>query len=236
MTADDAISDPTSTLAEFWERRYAGSSGVWSGRVNPAVREVASGLTPGRALDLGCGEGGDAVWLAQHGWTVTGVDVSATAIARADAAAEAAGISPRSATFIADNLARWEPEGTFDFVTSAFLHSWPVEIPREHILRRGRDAVAPGGSLLILAHAEAPPWANPTFTAHAEFPSPEKDLEVLNLNENWFVERCGTYDREACGPDGQRGVVRDSVVLVRRGNYRCPNGDRSFLRAGSAVD
>jgi len=65
---------------------------VWSGRVNAVVSEVASTLVPGDALDLGCGEGGDAIWLAGHGWRVTAVDVSQTAVARARVAGQATGI------------------------------------------------------------------------------------------------------------------------------------------------
>jgi 2-polyprenyl-3-methyl-5-hydroxy-6-metoxy-1,4-benzoquinol methylase len=81
--------DPTS----FWEQRYAGTSGIWSGRPNRALVDKASALTPGRALDLGCGEGGDALWLAARGWTVTGLDLSATALRRADDAARQGGWS-----------------------------------------------------------------------------------------------------------------------------------------------
>lgn len=208
--------DSPGTPTEFWERRYAESSAVWSGRVNAVVREIAAGLTPGRALDLGCGEGGDAIWLAQHGWNVTGVDVSQTATTRARTAARAAAIAPASLTFIAADLAEWETTDTFDLVTSAFLHSWPVVIPRDDVLRRGRDAVTPGGSLLILAHAEAPPWADPGFVDGARFPTPEEDLQALALGEDWMVERCGVYEREASGPEGRRAILRDSVVFVRR--------------------
>ena len=82
----------TPTAAEFWEARYADADRIWSGRVNRAVADVAAGLEPGRALDLGCGEGGDAVWLARHGWAVTGVDLSPTAVARGRRAAAEAGV------------------------------------------------------------------------------------------------------------------------------------------------
>lgn len=180
------------------------------------VREIATDLTPGNAVDLGCGEGGDAIWLPQHGWKVTGVDVSRTATTRARTAAQAVGIAPASLTFIAADLACWETPDKFYLVTSAFLHSWPVVIPRDDVLRRGRDAVATGGSLLVLAHAEAPPWADPGFVAGARFPGPEEDLQALALDEDWIVERCGVYEREEPGPDGRRGLLRDSVVFVRR--------------------
>ena len=63
-------------LAEFWDDRYAGDGPIWSGRVNATLADVVTGLQPGRALDLGSGEGGDVIWLAQHGWRATGLDVS----------------------------------------------------------------------------------------------------------------------------------------------------------------
>ena len=142
--------------------------------------------------------------------------MSPTAIARARTAAQAAEVAPASLTFAVADLAEWETTDTFDLVTSAFLHSWPVAIPRDNVLRRGRDAVSPGGSLLILAHAEAPPWADPGFVDGPRFPTPEDDLQSLALGEDWMVERCGVYEREASGPEGRRAILRDSVVFVRR--------------------
>lgn len=74
---------PMYSAEQFWEERYRQSERVWSGEPNSAVVAETAGLSPGRALDLGCGEGADAIWLAAHGWNVTGVDVSATAVERA---------------------------------------------------------------------------------------------------------------------------------------------------------
>ncbi len=150
----------SSDAHSFWEARYASSEAVWSGRVNAVVREVAASLEPGSALDLGCGEGGDAVWLASRGWETVGVDLSGTAVERARAAAASVGLDANAVRFCRSRLERVTTAQTFDFVTSAFLHSWPVEIPRSDIMRRGKDFVAPGGSLLVVAHAAPPPWAD----------------------------------------------------------------------------
>lgn len=209
------------TAASFWEARYADGEAdrVWSGRVNRVLADVAEGLDPGRALDLGCGEGGDVVWLAQRGWEVTGVDLSPTAISRARAAATAAGIDDDALRLEAADLATWEAPGEYDLVSASFLQSWPVPIPREDILRRGAGFVAPGGCLLVLAHAAPPSWADPETThAHAHpFPSPEQDLAALRINPvSWEVQACELRPREATSPDGAPASLVDGVVLVRR--------------------
>ena len=85
---------PEIAPVDFWEERYAGADQVWSGKVNQVLADIAGTLVPGRALDLGCGEGADVIWLAQHGWQATGIDISATAIRHATAAAEASGVAP----------------------------------------------------------------------------------------------------------------------------------------------
>src|SRR5262245_39780416 len=120
--------DEDKELAQFWEARYADAGQVWSGRPNVTVVDVVTGLPAGRALDLGCGEGGDAIGLAQHGWRVTGIDISPTAVARGADAAAAAGIPADRIRWETHDLATWTGDGSYDLVTATFLHS-PVEIP-----------------------------------------------------------------------------------------------------------
>ncbi|ROR95895.1 methyltransferase family protein [Salana multivorans] len=207
----------TETAASFWEARYADAERVWSGRVNRVVAVVASALPPGRALDLGCGEGGDAVWLARNGWTVTGVDLSPTAIARGRAAASAAGLGEGELRLEAADLATWRAPGEYDLVCASFLQSWPVPIPREDILRRATGFVAPGGRLLLLAHAAAPSWSDHAMVHDHPFPTPEEDLAALALDAaHWEVLVCETREREATAPDGSPATLLDAVVLVQR--------------------
>lgn len=212
---------PTDSAGAWWEARYAERDGIWSGRVNAVLAEVAATLPrgAGRALDLGCGEGGDAVWLAEQGWTTTGVDLSATAVARAARAADAAGIGEHT-TFVAADLAAWAPPSgdAFDLVTASFLQSWPVEIPRAEILHRATGFVAPGGHLLVTAHAAPPHGDLPEEFRSYRFPSPEQDLAALRLDPTWEVIAAEGRPRTATGPDGERHDTMDSVVLVRRGS------------------
>jgi SAM-dependent methyltransferase len=142
------------TGAEFdaasWEQRYA--AGLPTGRAGPGPALVAetADLPPGRALDAGCGVGGDALWLAARGWQVTAVDVSATALEAARRAAGAAGpeVAGRLAWRQAD-LTTWSPPHPFDLVTSHHVH---VPGPVEDLVGRLASWVAPGGQLLVVGH------------------------------------------------------------------------------------
>jgi SAM-dependent methyltransferase len=205
--------------AEFWEERYSGAAPIWSGKVNQVLADIATGLAPGRALDLGCGEGGDAIWLADKGWTVTGVDLSPTAIARARAAAGAAGIDPGRIDFEAADLASWSTGERFDLVSAFFLHSREAPIPRDLILRRAKTFVARDGRLLVVSHVTAPSWADPALAhAHAHaFPTLDEELLSLQMPDGeWETELCETRTRAITAPTGETGTVDDGVVLIRR--------------------
>ena len=157
-----------SEAQQVWEERYRERQQVWSGRVNVRLAEIVESLTPGRALDLGCGEGADAIWLAEHGWRVTAVDISQIALDRAAAAAAARNLSD------AIECQRHElpdsfPGGVYDLVSAQFLHSM-VPMDRVRVLRSAAGAVAPGGTLLIVDHAAPPPGAT-KLDHHHEFPS-----------------------------------------------------------------
>ncbi|QYM77188.1 class I SAM-dependent methyltransferase [Leucobacter luti] len=219
---DLAPAEPSAqTPAEFWEERYAGTERVWSGRVNPALAAVAADWSPGRSLDLGCGEGGDALWLAERGWTATGIDLSPSAIARASAEAERRGLS--GITFVAADLVAWARDPApidrgaagFNLVTASFLQS-PVEFPRERVLRAAADRVVPGGRLVVLAHATAPSWADAAH-AHHDFPTPEQELMALGLDPAaWRIEVAEVRERAIPAPDGTPGTIGDTVVVAER--------------------
>jgi SAM-dependent methyltransferase len=196
---------------EFWEGFYRSRGQVWSGRPNAVLVDVVGRLEPGTALDLGCGEGGDAVWLAERGWRVTAVDVAAAALERVQAHAAQSGVEVVTEQH---DLAHTFPAGSFDLVSACYLAS-PIEFPREQVLRRATKAVAPGGLLLVVDHGSVPPWgwAHPD----TQFPSPQELLASLDLPEDkWRPERVEARQREATGPEGQTGRLTDTVVAVQR--------------------
>ena len=198
----------------FWEGHYRRRERVWSGRANPVLVDVAGSLPAGTALDLGCGEGGDAIWLARQGWRVTAVDLSATALDRASADAVAAGVEARI-DFGRHDLASTFPDGAFDLVSAQYLHS-PVELPRDHVLRAAARAVSPGGLLLIVGHGSVRLPGARRPGPHAQFPTPEEVLAALDLSPGrWSTERLGSPERQAVGPDGRSFTVTDNVVAVR---------------------
>jgi SAM-dependent methyltransferase len=133
---------------EDWDRRYAAVENLWAARPNRFLVAEVSELRPGRALDLASGEGQNAIWLAGIGWDVTGVDYSEVAIAKADARAEREGVDAR---FVCADLVSYVPEpGAFDLVLLLYLHIPPEE--RRTVLARAADALAPGGTFLLVGH------------------------------------------------------------------------------------
>jgi 2-polyprenyl-3-methyl-5-hydroxy-6-metoxy-1,4-benzoquinol methylase len=156
---------------EFWEDFYSGER-RWSGKPNAALVGEVSDLQPGTALDLGCGEGGDAIWLAAQGWKVTGADISQAAL---DIAARHAAEAGVEVTWERHDLAVSQPAGSFDLVTTSFLHS-KVELPRGQILRSAAEAVAPGGTLLIIGHAPS------AEHHHEDLPGPDEVVAELALD------------------------------------------------------
>lgn len=210
-----------------WEERYAEGTRFWSGRVNPTTAAVVGTLSaPGTALEIGCGEGADAVWLAEQGWTVTAIDVSPTAVSRARAAAAERGLTDEQVRFAAVDAADDLPEGSFDLVVSSFLHSWEHDFPRLDILRRAADRVAPGGRLLAVSHAAVPPWSTHAESTHTEkdhedvrpaLLTPAEELPLLGLDPaTWTVELAEVRPREAIAPDGAPAHLDDGVLLLRR--------------------
>lgn len=204
--------------AAFWEEMYAGSEPVWSGRVNETLAQIVADLTPGNSLDLGCGEGGDVLWLAERGWEAAGIDLSETAIRRAQAEAADRGFT--HARFYAADLSQWAdrpdalggPIGPFELITASFFQS-PLKLQRARILRAALTRIAAGGHLVLVSHA---PPREDASVAPSHFVTPEEELEVLGLDPNaWRVLVSEVRGRSA-EYNGETHALDDAVTVVQR--------------------
>ncbi|MEV5507186.1 SAM-dependent methyltransferase [Streptomyces orinoci] len=212
------MTDAMPPTQRFWEDFYRDPDRPHSpvGKLNALLVAEAGSLTPGTALDLGCAEGSDAIWLARQGWRVTAVDVSGTALGRAAERAADAGVA-ELIDWQRHDLSESFPSGEFDLVSAQFLHS-PDDHDgrRESILRRAAQAVAPGGVLLISGHAGWPSW-NHEPPEGIELPSNAEVLDSLRLEPGgWRVERDEVLVRESTGPEGQLGTREDGILRIRR--------------------
>ncbi len=196
---------------DAWDERYSGTGSIWSGNPNPQLVTEASRLTPGTALDVGCGEGGDVIWLAQNGWRVTGADFSRAGLDRAAKHADDAGVAD-SVDWWQVDARSFDAEGReYDLVTTHFLH--PPDGGMVEVTRRLSAAVAPGGHLLVVGHS---PSAHHTqlseshrramFDAEELLPGLPDDFEPVVVEQ-----RPRTVVR-----DGRHIDIADSTLLARR--------------------
>ena len=133
---------------EDWDERYGTEELIWKADPNRFLVEDLDALVPGRALDLACGEGRNAVWLASKGWHVTGVDFSRAGLAKARRLATDRGVE---VTWVEADVVEWQPSpASFDVVVVMYLHL-PSE-QRRQTLSRAAAALAPGGTLLVVGH------------------------------------------------------------------------------------
>lgn len=196
-----------------WDERYSQGGQLWSGRPNGALVAEVAGMTPGRALDVGCGEGADAVWLARGGWQVTGLEVSGVALERAAGHAQDAGMPIQwvHAGLVEANL----PAGSFDLVSAQY----PALLRTEDAAaeRALLAAVAPGGTLLLVHHAgmDSQPVSDTGFDP-ADYVWPSMVTALLDLD--WVVEVDGLRPRVA--PAGGAGAHHTDDVVVRARRLR----------------
>ncbi|MFD5243986.1 class I SAM-dependent methyltransferase [Amycolatopsis sp. NPDC058340] len=193
------------SATKFWdelhERRAAGTP-----KVNARLAEIAGPLTPGTALDLGCGAGGDALWLAARGWRVTAVDISGAAVRALQGRGE-------PITALRVDLAEDFPEGAFDLVSAQYFHT-PFALDRARVLRTAAASVNPGGRLVVVDHGSAAPWS---WDQDAEFPAPGEVAAGLDLDPAvWSIDRAEAAERLATGPGGRTATVVDHILILRR--------------------
>jgi len=206
MRADDRQS---------YDELYRSAPAVWSGRPNRQLVVEAGDLRPGTALDAGCGEGADALWLAERGWRVTAVDFSPVALERGAVRAAEQGLEERIEWVHADLDAWTPPEESFDLVTAHYLHaSWN---DRSGMFQRLAAAVAPGGVLLVVGHLHGEAWGH--GHSHAHDPGAlytAEDVAAVLDPAQWHDVVTQTRDRDPEAAARTGNPVPDTVLVAHR--------------------
>jgi SAM-dependent methyltransferase len=196
--------------ATEWDERYASTELVWSAEPNRWLAEEVAGLRAGTALDLGAGEGRNAVWLAERGWQVTAVDFSREGLAKLQRRADAGGLE---VTTVCEDLLAYEPAQQYDLVAVVYIHLPADE--RRRLLATASAAVAAGGTLIVIAHDATnltdgyggPPDAAVLFT-------PDDAATELS-GSGLDIEKAERVRRPVDTPEGPR-VAIDLLVRARR--------------------
>jgi thioredoxin reductase/SAM-dependent methyltransferase len=216
--ADDdihAAARPSATATD-WEHRYSGEP-MWSGNPNGTLVHEMTGLAPGRALDVGAGEGADALWLTEQGWKVTANDIAQRALDRAEAEARRRGLLLTCLRADANALDAFEP-AAFDLVSAQYA-SIP-RTPDERGVRNIMDAVAPGGTLLVVSHDLEPMRIPIDTTTHSRAFDPDAYVRVddivaaLTRTPGWEIEVHEKRSRPGGSATASHHV--DDIVLRAR--------------------
>lgn len=218
--ADRDLESDTSNHAfdkNYWDQHYQSAnhqgSAVRDDRgPNPYLIAETAGLLPGSALDAGCGEGAEAIWLAAHGWRVTAADIAADALTRASA--RLAGTDAAAHVhWVEADLSIWEPNEQFDLVTTHYAHP---AIPQLDFYERIATWVAPGGTLLIVGHLHSP-----RATGHEHHPPAEASATLASILERlspsgWRLVTADEHVRTLTGRHGEHVYLNDVVVRANR--------------------
>jgi SAM-dependent methyltransferase len=194
--------------AAYWESRYHSHAAHGSRPPNLLLVAEAGKLAPGTALDAGCGEGGNALWLAERSWRVTAVDISPTALRRAREHAESHGADVADRIdWVEADLTAWEPPREhFDLVTAHYVH--PAG-SRQELLRRLAAAVALSGTLFVVEHDHS--------DEHAHTHSSADQLAASLDPQVWEIEVADTRVRRDTDPHGNEIIFHDAVLRARKG-------------------
>ena len=203
--------------ASDWNARYDTSELIWKGDPNQFLPGEVEGLTPGTAVDLACGEGRNAIWLAKQGWTATGVDFSDVGVEKGRKLAAENGVD---ATWVVADVTKWEPPvDGFDLVAVFYLQLGAEErrasmITAVRALGVGGTLVLVGHDLLNLTEGYGGPQ-NPAFLLTAEDVLDDLTAAEVFLDVELVTEKSGRVERSVTTDDGERAAI-DTLVRVRR--------------------
>lgn len=197
-----------------WEARYRTATPGRLRPPNPHLVDEIADLGPGAALDVGCGEGAEAIWLAERGWRVTAVDIADTALERARTHAEMLDreAGARIAWVQADPIGDRPVAGRFDLVTSHYVHP---SASRERLVHRLAEQVNPGGTLLVVGHHPSDPHAL-ARPAGSQVHFTAEELAAVLDSDAWDIVTCDVRSRSIVRPHGGETTLRDTVLRARR--------------------
>lgn len=220
---------PTATLFDqnFWDDRYSGSQAVWSGNPNPQLlaemesfpTQASAGAAAVRAgwptaLDVGCGEGADSIWLSRRGWHVTAVDISRVALQKAEQHAEEVEL-PGSIAWEHHDLLEWAPPAAaFDLVNAQFMHLPSQD--RVPVFARLAAAVAPGGTLLVVGHSSQDILAGAKRPNAPDLYFTAAEVAASLDPTDWKVDVAAARPRAATGRNGEAITIHDEVLRAVR--------------------
>jgi SAM-dependent methyltransferase len=195
---------------DYWEKHWDDRT-AHAAMANPYLVAETGGLTPGTALDAGCGAGAEAIWLAAQGWQVTGADISGAALTAASSRADAAAVHVE---WVEADLTSWSPDERWDLVVTHYAHP---SIPQLEFYRRIAQWVAPGGTLLIVGHLHD----GAQHHSHDGYDEPPheatvtaKDITALFDATAWRIDTATERSRTVGGHGELSKTLRDVVVRV----------------------
>jgi SAM-dependent methyltransferase len=192
-----------------WDERYSGPDLVWGRGPNQFVTREVNPLPPGRAIDLGTGEGRNAIWLAERGWQVTAVDFSAAGLARAARLAAERGVK---VDWVQADLLDYEPApGGYSLVLVAYIHLPSASLAR--VFRAAAAAVAPGGTLLVIGHDR-----DNIARGHGGPQDPDRLYTPALITaelDGLAIRRAEQVLRPVHAPEGERRAI-DTLVRAER--------------------
>jgi SAM-dependent methyltransferase len=199
----------------FWDERYRSHTALWSGNPNPHLIAETSGLAPGAALDVGCGEGADAIWLAQRGWSVTAADLSTVALRRgAGHAAQAGSAIAERISWLHVDATAWQPDpASYDLVSAQYLHL--PALSRDAMFRRLAAAVTPGGTLLIVGHHPSDLQTTMPRPHLPELFFTGDDIAASLDPRQWEIITNAAAARSVTDPEGHVVTIHDTVLRAR---------------------
>ncbi len=205
---------------DYWEAHWKQAEEQGVRRAvgpNPHLVRETTGLVPGTALDAGCGEGAEAIFLAAEGWRVTAADISAEVLVRASDRATRGGVPADRVAWIEADLSTWEPGRRFDLVTTHYAHP---AMPPLAFYERIADWVAPGGTLLIVGHLHTPD-TNEHGHDHGDHPPEEASVTAASVTagldpDQWDVVTADEITHTFTNRAGEAVPRHDVVVRATR--------------------